>query len=232
MPYDYFVRITHPYSSLAPLVSRWSLECEKLIAYEHVGTLTEKVHIHMVILGSRLQKKQLRNIGQQQADLKGNELCSFKECVSWEQPIVYMTKGMLEPSYNKGFAIDKIAELKGRWVTPKNYEKTSANEQYYMSWQHSHWKELDVILQDEWKLVWAAFREQLNGLDGFQRDTLIKNAPCQFNLVKRYFRRYVFEDSHSVWDLQTMNKYKMMVLTYCMRHDVSIPANTDWSKWL
>ena len=228
MPYDYFVRITHPYSSLASLISRWSLECEKLIAYEHVGTLTEKVHIHMVILGSRLQKKQLRNIGNQQADLKGNELCSFKECVSWEQPIVYMTKGMLEPSYNKGFALDKIAELKGKWVTPKNYEKQSMNEKYYNAWSNSDWKKLQIHLFEKKE----QFAKQLAAcVDRLERESFI-NDFSEFDAIKGYFRRYVFEDSHYIWDLQSINKYKMMVLTYCMREDISIPKNTDWSKWL
>jgi len=229
MPYDYFVRITHPYASLAPLISRWSLECEKLVAYEHVGTLTEKVHIHMVILGSRLQKKQLRNIGQQQADLKGNELCSFKECVSWEQPIVYMTKGMLEPSYNKGFASDKLIELKGRWVTPKNYEKQSVNKKYYEAWLNSDWKKLQIHVAEKK----AVLEKQLAACeDGFQRDSLIVNSQGEFDAIKGYFRRYVFEDNQSIWDLQAINKYKMMVLTYCMREEISIPKNTDWAKWL
>jgi len=231
MPYDYFVRITHPYTSLAPLISRWSLECEKLIAYEHVGTLTEKVHIHMVILGSRLQKKQLRNIGNQFADLKGNENCSFKECVSWEQPIVYMTKGMLEPSYNKGFAIDKIAELKGKWVKPTNYEKKSQNEQFYMTWNNSDWKYLFLHIVE----CKERFAKQLAACagDAFAQDALLTQLPTvEFDAIKGYFRRYVFEESHSIWDLQAINKYKMMVWTYCMREDISIPKNTDWSKWL
>lgn len=230
MPYDYFVRITHPYSRLAPLISRWSLECEKLIAYEHVGTLTEKVHIHMVIIGSRLQKKQLRNIGNEQADLKGNELCSFKECVSWEQPIVYMTKGVLDPSYNKGFDIALVAELKGRWVPPKNYRKVSESEKFYMAWSNSDWKKLDIYIKEKQ----GQFANQLaECVDGFQRDCLlISRQNIEFDAIKGYFRRYVFEESHSIWDLQAINKYKMMVWTFCMREDISIPRNTDWSKWL
>lgn len=230
MPYDYFVRITHPYSRLAPLISRWSLECEKLITYEHVGTLTEKVHVHMVILGSRLQKKQLRNIGQQQADLKGNELCSFKECVSWEQPIVYMTKGVLDPSYNKGFDIALVAELKGRWVPPKNYRKVPESEKFYMAWSNSEWKKLDIYIKEKQ----GQFANQLaECVDGFQRDSLLMSSQnVEFDAIKGYFRRYVFEESHYIWDLQAINKYKMMVWTFCMREDISIPRNTDWSKWL
>ena len=227
MPYDYFVRITHPYVSVASLLGTWALRCEKLLAYEHVGTKTEKVHIHILIMGSALQKKQLRNIGQQYADLKGNELCSFKECITWEQPVVYMTKGNLEPVYNKGFETKELAELKAKWVEPKKYEKKSANQTLYEGWECSDWKQLaNKLANDE-----AEWRKRYESADRFGQDSMIVNdIYCAFDTVREYFRQYIFDQNHHIWDQQAVNKYKMMVMTYCFRNHISIPKN-EWSKW-
>lgn len=230
MPYDYFIRITHSYLSLAPLLGVWALQCEKLVAYEHVGTLTEKVHCHLVMLGSRIQKKQLRNLGQPMIDLKGNENCSFKECVSWEQPIVYMTKGLLDAVYNKGFDPAMLIASKAKWVAPKHYIKRSQNEVFYDSWENNEWKKLFVIVSDAKEAyrvalgVWQPVIGQENEMPDLNKYI--------FNAVKRYFHLYVFRESRHIWDTQTLMKYKMMVNTYCMREDITIPPKTDWSKFL
>lgn len=131
MSHDYFVRITHPYASLQAMVSLWSLRCEKLVVYEHTGGKTEKVHCHILILGSNTHKKQLRNIGSDFVCLKGNELCSFKECVSWQTPVVYMTKGNLEPKFLKGFQSEDSDNWKSQWVPRDQYEKVDPLSKLY-----------------------------------------------------------------------------------------------------
>lgn len=229
MPYDYFVRITHPYASLAALVGAWALRCEKLVAYEHTGTQTEKVHVHLLILGSSICSKQLRNIGKMYVNLKGNELCTIKECVTWEQPVVYMTKGKLDASYAMGFTKDQLDELKAKWVEPKRYEKKSVNQQFYESWEASDWKQLRNAIHAATELQ----RKRLAETDAFGRDSaLVNEEPVEFQAIKKYFRNYVFTNNHHIWDQQAVNKYKMMVMTYCFRNDVSISSKTEWDKWM
>jgi len=208
MPYDYFVRITHPYETLAPMVSLWAMRCEKLVVYEHTGSKTEKVHCHILVLGSNTQKKQLRNIGSQIVDLKGNENCSFKECISWETPVVYMTKGNLAPSYLKGFTEAEAIQWSKKWVPRAEFTKPNKELELYLNIMEDENAPLEISAEDKVNEEFAAFRK-----------------------VVRHARKWIFFANQDVWNGKCLSQYKMCVYTYCMRHQIPIP-NNEWSKWL
>ena len=60
MPH-YAVRITHSYEVAKPIVHLWAMKCEKNLAYEHLGERTGKIHIHLLLVNTSVDK-QLRNI--------------------------------------------------------------------------------------------------------------------------------------------------------------------------
>lgn len=210
--YDYFIRITYPYQDIASLVSKWALQCEKLIVYQHTGEKTEKIHCHMVMIGSRIQKKQLRNLGNQFVNLKGNENCSFKEAID-DGAITYMSKGNLEPSYNKGFAEERIEELRKKWVKPKDHVRENPMVQLYNE-LYGDVDYLTLQLNDEYN----ALPEDM--------------TPDQkyFKALSRYTRKYLFCKNQFIWDPATINKYKTLVYSYCFRNNIYIP-NDIHSIW-
>ena len=61
MPH-YAVRITHSYEVAKPIVHLWAMKCEKILAYEHLGERTGKIHIHLLLVNTSVDRKQLRNI--------------------------------------------------------------------------------------------------------------------------------------------------------------------------
>lgn len=217
MPNDFFVRITHSYEALRSLVGVWALECEKMAVYEHVGTETEKVHCHMVILRSRITKKQLRNIGQKFVTLKGNEYCSFKACESWETPMTYMTKGELEPKYYIGFTKEECDAARSRWVEPAEVvtrDRAIFNECFYENgwWDNStHPKNKDCAHCGAWENR--------------------KCDECLFNPVKKRAIKFCV-DKYDIWNMRAMNVYKMLVYTYAFKFNVPIPKEQQWGKWL
>lgn len=220
MPYDYFVRITHSYAAIAGLVSLWAMRCEKLAVYEHTGEKTEKIHCHLLILGSNTQKKQLRNIGSDIVDLKGNENCSFKECVSWETPVVYMTKGNLDPKYLKGFTKEEAVEWKSKWQPRNVYRKPNPLASVF-----------EYVFGDPYDVEDAqAFRVPKGVLEDD-----VKAFPPTYNafrMVVTRSRQMVFAKNDDFWSPKCANEHKTMVLTYCMRFHIPIPDGSKWKEWL
>lgn len=133
MPYDFAVRITRSYEEVARVISRWALECDKMVVYQHEGERTGKVHIHLGIEGSRICREQLRNIANTILinPCKGQGDWSFKVWDKEERYIVYMSKGKHNPSYNKGYDEVYLSGLKSKY---EHYIlKMSPLERIYMS---------------------------------------------------------------------------------------------------
>lgn len=211
MPYDYFIRVTHSYDRCASMVSRWALECSKILVYEHVGSETEKVHIHCVLRDSRLQKKQLRNIGSNFVDLKGNENCSFKECVSEETPVTYMSKGNLQPKYNKGYDPEWVETRRCEWQPPQQYVKVSALMSLYLTFENQCYDEV------------FNYRSTVETADDPNR--LI------FNFIKRTAYKWLFA-KYQICSPKFFSDYKTLVMTMATKGKISIPRDCRWSEWL
>lgn len=207
MPYNYAIRITHSYEQCQQIISRWSLECDKMAVYEHIGTATEKIHIHLVISGSRVQSKQLRNIAKRvsQLPLNGNENCSMKEWDLNESAIVYMTKGNLEPSYYKGYTILELSALREKWVEPTPRQQ----------------RQSDVA-----RVYEANFTYEATNAEWRDRNDANPDAAISFVLfLRRKCLREAMVLNHQMMTPKTITDARTFYLTYCYRNGIRIAAN-------
>lgn len=197
---DYAVRISYAYDLVAKLVSAWGQRSKTMAVYEHTAAEAERVHVHLVMTGTNVDKKQLRNIGSQFVSLKGNELCSFKEFTGEEKAYVYMTKGVHDPKYLLGFTKEQADDWKSKWVAPKKVEKI-----------------------DKWSKIYNQFVDS-QGYD-IRQETTNPLWVC-----KKCAMFYVREVLGLVFTPNAVNIYKMLVRTYCYDNKISIPTGDklDW----
>lgn len=221
--YDYFVRITRPYSDLSGLVTIWAARARQMVVYEHTGTKTEKIHIHMVIKGSDVCKKQLKNLVEY-LNFKGNKDWSFKNYNGNETAIVYMTKGNITPSYVKGYTPEELQAYQDLWTDEqpkitrqqKLYDETFGNKQ-----------ELQIQIKEFIKRRNASY--VLAGTKLHEMDT---PAEMEFEYILRVAKQAAFKESGQIWSMKTMNDYKMLVYTYVMRELHVIPTKyREWTKY-
>lgn len=229
MLHDLFCRITHSYSDASGVIRAWSTRVSKMVVYEHVGEETKKAHIHILILKSSVTSKQLRNIAANHVNVKGNENCSFKTCDDeYETALIYMTKGKHDPVYLQGYTIEDADLWKSRW---KQYEshvatkKTPAEKLY---------DEIFGDVGEEGSLSDIDFEYWSKDLDNDVMKSMGKTPKeLKFIWLKGYCKKQAFWKNHRIWNMKTVSDYKMLLLTYCMRHGVSIPSTEkDWNKYL
>lgn len=208
MPHAYMVRITHSYQDASGVVALWAARAEKMVVYEHVGTKTEKVHIHMVILGSDTHKKQLRNIGMATGlELKGNKYCSFKEWDGSDRPCVYMTKGEYNPSFVKGYSSVECDKWKSMWIEQLEVGADARMYNEFAGSGQAH----EAILID------------LNKYEHEHSEECLKDLHWKFEFIRKRARNFAFQRAQYIWNLRAINMYKMLVYTYCYRENVPIP---------
>lgn len=212
MPHNYAVRITHSYEDCKHIVACWAMECDKMAVYEHIGSETEKVHIHMIIVGSRIQKKQLRNKAAQvsQVPLKGNENCSFKDYDGNEVALTYMTKGNLTPKYLKGYTVEDAHLWNTKWVepTPKQ-EKISEIKKVYTA-EFSY----DLVNSE-----WRAYNES-NSAISIQLFLRRKAHKAAMKLNKGMITPKCSTDARTLY------------ITYCYNHGVKIDKKDPYYKYI
>lgn len=200
---NYAVRITHSYEQCKNLVTSWSYQCKKMLVYEHVGSVTEKVHIHLVIEESEVTKKWLRELGTRQGvDLKGNKNCSFKPYDGNVRALVYMTKGVLDPKFNKGYSDQDIAHWKSLWE-----DKPKSRDQAIYD---------DVFGDDEYNEEMYTEWKETNPEDP-------QDLHHKFKWVKSLSYKRALMNNGFIVNIKTINEYKMLVYTYCARHNIFIP---------
>lgn len=199
---DYAVRISYAYDMVASLVSAWALRSKTMAVYEHTAAEAERVHVHLVMTGTNVDKKQLRNIGSNFVSLKGNELCSFKEFTGEERAYVYMTKGIHDPKYLLGFTKEQADEWKSKWKPEKKVEKV-----------------------DKWTKIYMQFVDSQTA--GIQYE---ETQAAQLFELKKLGRFFVLNVLGKTWTVDGINIYKMLVRTYCYDNEISIPSNDklDW----
>lgn len=208
MPHDYFVRITRSYTDLSGLVAIWSARADKVVVYEHTGEETEKTHIHMVIIGSDVCKKQLRNLVKY-LNLKGNEDWSFKEYDGNDTAMTYMTKGELEPKYIKGYTVQDADLWKSLWKPGRKKSKLSDIEKL---WNSSFGDRVQADLDYE---LWRKDRPLSDKIDW----------------VISYARENAFSYNNGFWTVKAKNDYKCLVYTYIYRYNMIIPIDKKYDMW-
>lgn len=203
---SYAVRITHPQTTVQHIIATWATQCEKIVAFEH--TDKPKIHSHLLIINTRIGKKQLRNIAANcGVNVKGNENMSFKAYDQNTRYLVYMSKGQFTPYYLQGFTRDECDAAKALWVP--NQKKENPQQRIYNRFE----TDLSLYCED--------FRKALStALDLKQPLDYVR-----FDFVRSKAWRFSFAECDQIANHKTSNLYKMLVNTYCMRHGVPIDRN-------
>jgi len=208
---SYAVRITHPQTTVRHILASWSTQCEKLVAFEH--TDATKVHSHILILNTRVGKKQLRNIAANcGVNVKGNEYMSFRAYDHNERYLVYMSKGQFTPYYLQGYTQEECEAAKSQWVPDQ--KKESPQVRIYNRFEAS----LDLQSQEFKKYVEAALAL------GNAREVM--TGDLRFQWIKTKGSAFAFAECDRLANPKYVNMYKMLVNTYCMRHNV--PMDQKW----
>jgi len=129
---NYAVRLRATYEALGSTCGDWAARCERMLCYEHPED-PNNLHCHFLLVGvyesTDTLKRDFRAHG---LDLKGPGQVSFKTTYklkacntkvditpqTWGKYITYMSKGIYDPKYNKGFDAPYIAECKAKWTNP------------------------------------------------------------------------------------------------------------------
>lgn len=116
-------RLTIPFRELTELETIASL-CEKLVVYEHIqDDYVKRTHIHAYIEGWKYTKQYLKNIVKRIKNFERTDWAFSENYVVNEERkpvntgyITYMSKGVLEPCFVKGFTQTEIDTFKGNWT--------------------------------------------------------------------------------------------------------------------
>lgn len=142
MSYAYFGYINRPFVDVSGVLVKWSEIADKFIVYEHNSDDgCSHTHCHLLALGIQLDKKQLykrkdfRELG---LDGKKKEfgMDVYKEGLD---TLEYMSKGMFEPVFNKGFTSEEIANAKAKGYSKKvvnvNANANDNEKERYCEWE-------------------------------------------------------------------------------------------------
>jgi len=208
---SYFVRITHAYEIAKPIVTLWAMRCDSMLVYEHsqaTGTAKGQTHIHIILVNTSVDKKQLRNIAATTGvPSNGNQNMSFKAYDGGNKPITYMSKGKIDPSYNKGYDADVILSAKLEWVEPKDYVKASSWKALYLEYKPY----APTIQKIDWE-AWANSRVDT-------QPTLDNFTP-----LDTHARTWLSKKLEGIWCPQYTNMLKCIVNSHCWQNNIKIPA--------
>lgn len=207
--FNFSVRITLPFSDVSGAVRSWAMKADKLLCYEH--TNTDKVHCHLLMMNVSVDAERLKQIAKAcGVSGKGNEFWSFKTKsknvgpiseATTERYITYMTKGMFDPSYVKGYDEYHLQALKEAWQ--EGAAAISKEEELY--------NEFEGVVIDYCREHPQDVRTGTYILHWSKADVLVALA-----------RRHAFAKAARIWNVRTASMAKSFFLTYCMREDITI----------
>lgn len=217
MPH-YAVRITHSYEVAKPIVHLWAMKCEKLLAYEHLGERTGKIHIHLLLVNTSVDKKQLRNIASTtKIPVSGNEWMSFKVADLNDTYITYMSKGSIDPSYNKGYEAHYIDACKQRWVKQVGSVKITEDDKVIQDWIDYYANELTIEKPEQFNTT------QMPSFFDLRRE------------IKLFIWNNFIKGKYPKWNHDAKRKYRMLMDTVIYKSEVKIPdarePQYDMWKW-
>lgn len=160
--YDYAVRVSIESSFLEKVFKQWSESCQKMIVYQHdADDSVNRTHCHMFLNGCKyatpeaLKRQFFKLI---ETTRKGNELWSWREGEFIGEGggegryITYMSKGHLEPIFNKNYDTNYIAECKSKWTAPaKPAVGDSPHNEPKMTKYEIAMKIIDYLVRREYK---------------------------------------------------------------------------------
>ena len=214
-PASFAVRITRSYDELSGVINTWGLHCGKLIAYEHIGSRTELVHCHLLVVDLAITKERLKQITLASGiQLGGNQDWSFKTAKeSTDKYITYMSKGVLQPVYSMNFDTDYIDTMRQAWRNPTQLPSKDANmigdfrNYVYTTWNSDY----GTLFRDIPTEIQYATRTEM-----FDANKFIYDA------VRRYSFSFAFCLTKHIWNVQTGNKARSCLITFCMENDIGL----------
>jgi len=210
---SYFVRITHAYEIVKPIVHLWAMRCDSMLVYEHsqdTGTAKGQTHVHIILVNTSVDKKQLRNIAAAtKIPVKGNENMSFKAYDGATTTITYMSKGKIEPVYNKGYDSSAVEAAKSQWVEPQDYVKENPWQKLY-----EEYKPYAPTLK---KIDWEAWANS-----NCDTQPVVDN----FTPLDTHARTWLAKKLKGVWQPQQANMLKCIVISHAWQNNIKIP--TGW----
>lgn len=226
MLHDYAVRITHSQADVMRVIRLWATRCYKIIAYEHQEE-GKKIHCHLLIQGSNVEKKQLRNIGNEVLNLKGNENCSFKAFDENLTYLTYMSKGKFDPFYIQNYSTEEITEAKNKWVPPENYVKETSNEKLYNEFY------LHLFAgEDEAEEYVFETKKYKHFRNKFIEENPFVNTDPRFEYIRSKARNFAFIKNKRLATGKFFTEYKMLLCSFCFREALPIPKDNAMLKSL
>lgn len=212
-PTSFAVRITRPYSDLSGMFHIWSLQCEKLLVYQHTGSQTELVHCHALVVNLRVTKERLKQLSEVPGrPLNGNQDWSFKTARDLVDPyITYMSKGTYCPYYVMGYEEAFLEARRAEWKEPSKLPHKHAKlhqdfrNHVYTQWNH------------ETGYLYPEPPPEVHELYGHSFD----NDKYIFDKLRKF--SYNFSLSlKGEFNVQTMNLAKTLLLTFCYENEVTV----------
>lgn len=118
-------RVTVSYDSVVKFVDKLSDHSEKLIIYEHDAS---RIHIHGLVTDCKVSTDTLKNWIKNALNVTKFSKSDWSFITQTKQGdpvddnfITYMSKGILQPRFVKGYTDDVIEQFKSNWkpITPK-----------------------------------------------------------------------------------------------------------------
>jgi len=121
---EHVCRITRPYTDLVRIFSNWTEVSDQVLVYEHPAGVSrrtgkaQKIHCHVLIQGCLIGEEALKKRIKNMIQLSGNADWSWtkKEYSDPKKYITYMTKGIYQPKYNKGYDPEELEACRDHWV--------------------------------------------------------------------------------------------------------------------
>lgn len=120
-----FVRLSYSYDQLSQFWDRLENSVEVLVVYEH-NTGLKNVHCHVYVTKCKVSTDTLKGWIKKFIPDVPKTHWSFKSSKSMvidEGCITYMSKGKLEPVRANKIGLERIAELKAKWVQPADTKR-------------------------------------------------------------------------------------------------------------
>jgi len=134
----YAVRLTRSYNDCSGACLRISGVVEKMVVFQHSDA--SRIHVHMLLEACSVSTDTLKNYIKKELGVIGSRDWSFKTAMKvpivtvdsqldggFTQYIKYMSKGNLEPLFNKGYEIDYINYCKTLWIPDNANVNANAN---------------------------------------------------------------------------------------------------------
>jgi len=122
MSHAYFGNVNRSFVDISGVLLSWSELSEKFIVYEHTpDDGCAKAHCHVLALGIQLDTKQLYKRKEWKAlGMNGrNKEFGFAIYEPGRNTLEYMSKGMFDPKFNKGFTQEEIDAAKAKGYSKK-----------------------------------------------------------------------------------------------------------------